>query len=362
MPSGTGTATPPRLSGRIAGTLFLTGAAITVACLLLPHPASLDEVGFWIVFGVQFVLGFLLLGASRFNSAPQRFLPAITIVGAILAVTAAVYFNGERTGGPALLNEFFYVWPALFAGYFYKRFVVVAVVVAISVSYLAVCMLIGVALDTLLIRALITISIVAGTALVAHSLRNYVDALISRLDALARTDALTGLLNRRSFDECLATELARVKRVPQPLAVLIGDLDHFKATNDQFGHAAGDGVLVSVGAQLQASVRRPDTLARIGGEEFAVVMPNTTAEGGVELAERLRQAIGRVTDPAGRPIRITFGVASTEDCGQIDSDSLVLAADRALYSGKADGRDQTQVHRSTARAAITGVGEPARSR
>jgi diguanylate cyclase (GGDEF)-like protein len=312
----------------------------------------MDETGYWVLCGAQIAFGCLLLGFSRFGEASQRVLDPLTITGAVLAVTAALYLNGERTGGPALLNEAFYVWPALYAGYFYKRAVVAVVVAAIAVSYVAVNALMELAVETFMVRALITISVVAGTALVTHSLRTYVDALIERLNRLARTDSLTGLLNRRCFDERLADEVERVNRTSQPLTLLVGDVDHFKALNDVFGHAAGDKVLAAIGAGLQSSVRKIDTLARIGGEEFAVVMPSTQAEEGVEMAERLRLSIARIADPAGQPIRITFGVASTENPECIDSDSLLLAADRALYSGKARGRNQTLAYTDSMRAAL----------
>jgi diguanylate cyclase (GGDEF)-like protein len=294
----------------------------------------------------------VVLGCIRLGFRSQRLLAPLTIAGAILAVTAALYFNGERTGGPALLNEFFYVWPALYAGYFYGRSLIAVVVAAIAVSYVSVNVLMEIAVETFLVRALITVSVVAGTALVAHSLRTYVDALITRLDLLARTDALTGLLNRRCFDERLAEELERAERSPQPLSVLVGDIDHFKALNDVFGHASGDRVLAAVAGGLRSSVRNVDTLARIGGEEFAVVMPNTRADEGVEAAERLRLSLARVSDPAGQPVRITFGVASTENADGIDSDALLLAADRALYSGKARGRDQSLAYVDSMRGAI----------
>ncbi len=293
-----------------------------------------------------------MLGLGRFDHGWQRFLPPLTIVGAIVIVTAGVYMNGERDGGPALLNEFFYVWPALYAGYFYKRGPAVVVVLAIALSYVVVSAFMEVPIDTFLIRALITVSVVAGTAIAAHFLRSYIDALVARLDRLARTDSLTGLLNRRSFDEQLGRELERIKRAPQPLSLAIGDIDDFKTLNDVFGHAAGDEVLASIGAGLASVVRRTDTLARIGGEEFAVVMPNTRADEAIEMTERLRLALGRIADPAGQPVQITFGIASTENPECIDSDSLLLAADRALYSGKARGRNQTLAYTDSMRGAI----------
>jgi diguanylate cyclase (GGDEF)-like protein len=340
-----------RLAGLVGGSLFVGGAAITMAALLLPHPSTLDETGYWYLALGQLLLGGLAFGWSRIHVASQRLLAPLTISAAIVAVSAGIYLNGERVGGPALLNEFFYVWPALYAGYFYKRAVVIAVVVAIAASYLVVNLLIGLPLTTLVVRSLVTITVVGGTAAVAQALRTYVDKLVGRLHRLARTDALTGLVNRRCFDERLAAELLRIERTPQPLALLIGDVDHFKAINDRFGHAAGDTVLAAIGLGLVSSVRRVDTLARIGGEEFALLMPATSEGAAVEMADRLRASVGHVTDPAGNPIQITFGVASTEHPGCDGFDALLLAADRALYSGKAEGRNRTLAYVDSMRLA-----------
>ena len=348
-------ATSSKLAGGVGGSLFLAGAAITAAALILPHPSAIDVSGYWVLCGAQVVFGVLLLGFSRFNEASQRMIAPMTIVGAILAVTAALYLNGESDGGPALLNEFFYVWPALYAGYFYRGAVTAAVVIAIAIAYCVVNAIMGLPLETVLIRSLITISVVGGTAAVAHVLRRYVDALVDRLDRLARTDELTGLVNRRSFDEHLTVEFERARRVSQPLALVIGDVDHFKSINDTFGHSAGDRVLSEIGSSMGSSVRIVDTAARIGGEEFAILMPNTTATEAVETAERLRHALGRVADPAGQPIHVTFGVASTENPKCSDPDALLLAADRALYSGKARGRNLTLAYADSMRGALVGA-------
>jgi diguanylate cyclase (GGDEF)-like protein len=341
-----------RLAGGVGGSLFLAGAAITALVVLLPHPSTLDEMGYWYLCMAQLFLGGLLFGWSRVSESSQRWLAPLTVAAAILAVTVAIYLNGEHEGGPALLNEFFYVWPALYAGYFYKRAVVVVVVVAIGLSYVAVDLLIGIPATTVVVRSVITISVVGGTAAVAHTLRTYVDALVGRLHRLARTDSLTGLFNRRYFDERLAIEILRTERVPQPLSLLVGDVDRFKTLNDRFGHAAGDKVLAEIGLGLLSSVRKVDTLARIGGEEFALLMPATSEAEAMAMAERLRASIGNVTDPTGQPVQITFGVASTEHTACNGPDSLLLAADRALYSGKARGRNRTLAYADSMEAAI----------
>jgi diguanylate cyclase (GGDEF)-like protein len=133
-------------------------------------------------------------------------------------------------------------------------------------------------------------------------------------------------------------EIERGARTGEPLALLIGDIDHFKALNDRFGHAAGDEALTTIGRVLLRECRAIDTPARIGGEEFAVVLPATEATAALTTANRLRRAISAIRDGNGNPLTISFGVAEHPGDGSTAAD-LVAAADRALYAAKAAGRD-----------------------
>jgi diguanylate cyclase (GGDEF)-like protein len=330
-----------RLAGGIAGSLFLAGALITALIALLPHPDALDESGFWILCGAEVAFGVLLLFWSQIGQLGQAVLSPITIAGALTAITAGILLNGERDGGPAILNEFFYVWPALYAGYFYRRRYVVLVLVAITASYLWVDYRLGLPTSTSVPRVLITLAIVVGSALVAHGLRIYVDALAARLGAMARTDELTVLLNRRGFDERLNWKLSADRRADGlPVALLLGDVDRFKQLNDRYGHSAGDAVLSSVGRTLREAARDGDVVARIGGEEFAILTSTATPAEAVAVAERIRIAFARLRDPGGDPLTISFGVASTAEIPNPDPDKLLRAADRALYAAKEGGRNR----------------------
>jgi diguanylate cyclase (GGDEF)-like protein len=334
-----------RLAGGIAGSLFLAGALITTLIALLPHPDTLDERGFWILTGAEVAFGILLLFWSQIGHLGQAVLSPLTIVGALAAITAGILLNGERDGGPAVLNEFFYVWPALYAGYFYRRRYVVLVLVAITASYLWVSHQLGLPTSTSAPRVLITLAIVVGSALVAHVLRIYVDALATRLGAMARTDELTVLLNRRGFDERLNRLLSADRRADgRPVALLLGDVDHFKQLNDRYGHSAGDAVLSSVGRTLRDAAREGDVVARIGGEEFAILTTATTPAEAVAVAERIRIAFSRLRDPGGEPLTISFGVASTTEIPSPDPDKLLRAADRALYAAKEAGRNRVMAY------------------
>jgi diguanylate cyclase (GGDEF)-like protein len=160
--------------------------------------------------------------------------------------------------------------------------------------------------------------------------------------ALAGLDPLTGLPNRRAFDARLADEVARAHRTGRPLSLVLLDLDRFKRINDQHGHDTGDQVLASVGEAINHAVRASDFPGRAGGEEFLVVLPDTTTDGAVVLAEKLRASI-RTIEVAGleRPVSASFGVA-TFPIDAADTDSLLRIADRALYLAKHNGRDRVE--------------------
>jgi diguanylate cyclase (GGDEF)-like protein len=169
-----------------------------------------------------------------------------------------------------------------------------------------------------------------------------VGALYQEVGRLARTDALTGVANRRAWDDELPRELARAARSGTPLCVALLDLDHFKAYNDRHGHQAGDRLLKAAAAAWQGKLRRSDLLARYGGEEFAVLLPDCGLDSGMEIAERLRTA-----QPEGT---CSIGLAAWE--GHETATQLLARADRALYAAKEGGPDRSC-------AAPTAAGSPA---
>ena len=160
----------------------------------------------------------------------------------------------------------------------------------------------------------------------------------ARLAALASHDALTGLKNRRAFEERMIEELARIRRTGQPVTLLLLDIDHFKSFNDSFGHPRGDVVLRDVARLLSRAIRDTDIAARYGGEEFAIVLPNTGIEGAYEMGERLRRTIEEAPW-AERAITISVGAATAEHHGA-DLAELLEQADRALYRSKQGGRNR----------------------
>jgi two-component system, cell cycle response regulator len=169
-----------------------------------------------------------------------------------------------------------------------------------------------------------------------------VDAALSMREAALR-DRLTGVYNRGVFDDRLAAEFAFAERHGEPLSVLLFDIDHFKTFNDTYGHQTGDAVLIAVAEQVTKTVRTEDVVARYGGEEFAVVARSTPASQALILAERIRKAIARAEVRFGEEIlsvTASIGVCTLHPDGlQLDVESLVAEADRALYAAKAAGRN-----------------------
>jgi diguanylate cyclase (GGDEF)-like protein len=163
----------------------------------------------------------------------------------------------------------------------------------------------------------------------------------ARFEALAKTDGLTGLYNRRHFQEELEKEIERADREIWPLSLLFIDLDHFKQYNDRWGHLEGDAELRRVAAQVLKSIRSTDTAYRYGGEELAVLLPSCPKEQAMRVAEKLRNAVSAGTQkpgPFGGHTTVSIGVATFPDDGRV-SRGLVDTADAALYEAKAQGRD-----------------------
>lgn len=173
----------------------------------------------------------------------------------------------------------------------------------------------------------------------ARTLLDYKNFLDTYKEA-ANTDHLTGLANRRRFERQLEREVTRTKRYGRSFCLLLIDIDHFKAVNDTYGHPVGDEVIVQLASTLQAGTRGIDTVARVGGEEFAVILPETGITGGSEVANRLRESISKMGLPVGVE-RVTASIGITEFSASAgDGSELYAATDAALYEAKRGGRNR----------------------
>lgn len=185
-----------------------------------------------------------------------------------------------------------------------------------------------------------------GTALAFGGFGWYSGTAEQRYRECSLHDALTGLYNSRYFWARLEDERAFALRHDRPLALLIGDLDRFKDVNDRWGHAAGDRVLATVAAALMRVRRRGDTVARVGGEEFALILPETDRPEALRVAERLRETVGALRVESGRPgvahiaVTLSVGAAVSTPAQPLAAGALYERADAAMYRAKQGGRNR----------------------
>ena len=203
-----------------------------------------------------------------------------------------------------------------------------------------------------------TLSFFATFSVVLFGSLGFVFMLRDRADErnrfMAAHDALTGVANRRALVTALNRDVARAARSGQPIAVLMVDIDHFKRVNDRYGHPVGDQVLCHVVQVLSQRVRSQDLVGRYGGEEFMVVLPDTTLQGAEQLAQALRQAVaqapchittanGHADHGAQVAVTVSIGVFGGSVAPDDSWDMLIAAADRALYQAKENGRNRVEV-------------------
>ncbi|MDP2814520.1 MAG: GGDEF domain-containing protein [Erysipelotrichaceae bacterium] len=162
---------------------------------------------------------------------------------------------------------------------------------------------------------------------------------------LSHTDALTGISNRLKLDEVMMKELARVRRGTPHFSIIMGDLDLFKHFNDSYGHLVGDQILVEIASAIVPICRLTDTVGRWGGEEFLVICPETSTEGAMVLAEKIRKAVESLPLHRYGSVTISLGVTSSKTDDDINT--IVMRADKALYIAKSDGRNQVRSMQST---------------
>lgn len=177
------------------------------------------------------------------------------------------------------------------------------------------------------------------------ALTRKLDATNQELQRISLMDGLTGVANRRYFDETISVEWRRARRHSNSMAVMMFDIDHFKLYNDTYGHLAGDECLRRIAATIRQNTARPsDLVARYDGKEFAVILPETTIGGAVLVAEKIRQAIHDLNIPqapgSGDRITLSIGIASAAPGFDNPPDDLIHAADQALRRAKAEGRDR----------------------
>jgi len=323
--------------------LFTAGATLVLLTIVLPHSEKANRAGLLIIVATAYlVAGFLSWGAGR---VPRAVIPVVLAGGSAL-ITGVAYFSGDS---PSPL-VFFYLWVFLYASYFLTTRETIVQIVSVGVAYgglLVVSAPSGEVAEWWLVGM--------GTLLVAAMLvrvmRQRGELLIAQLYAAARTDPLTKLSNRHAFRELLDLEIARARRGSTRMAIAVGDVDSFKEVNDRSGRHVGDVALQRIARLFEQGKRQIDGLARVSGERFSLVLPDSDEHEAFIIAERLR---GELRDEFAKdavPVTISFGVASYPKHGETPG-SLLRAADEALYAAKSSGRDRTVLHSEALRDAI----------
>ena len=323
--------------------LFAIGASLLLLALFLgDHPRSSTTLTASV--GATATAALLFLG--------RRKLPPWSALLFLSCGSLLIEWVVLRSGESATTYTVFYFWIAIYAFQYLPVWQAFLQLAFVFLSYAVVLGLLEDPTSPQALRwALTTVALVVAGAMIGV-LRHRNGRLINQLEESARVDGLTGLLNRRGFEERFAQELARAKRSGERFSVVIGDLDSFKAVNDGYGHQAGDRALETVGQCLAEAKRASDEVARIGGEEFAALLPDTDEHGAYIFADRLRARVSDACRPLPGSLTISLGVATFPQHGH-EGDSLVRAADQALYMAKRLGRDRAVVYNAATAPTIS---------
>jgi diguanylate cyclase (GGDEF)-like protein/putative nucleotidyltransferase with HDIG domain len=323
------------LMARALGALLAAGATLALLTVAVPHTARSHENGLLVAIGGAYLLAAVLLW--RGSGVSRRVFPYALAWGSTV-ITGVAYLSAQSPS-PMV---FCFLWICLCASYFLSTAEAAAQIVYVGLLYGA------------LLTARTPDSGVAewwlvgmGTLFVASvlisSMRERVELLISRLYDTARRDSLTELPNRQGFRELLDLDLERARRSKGMMSMLVGRIDNFSELNDRLGRAAADDAVKRVARGLDAGRRQVDSLARVGGEEFALILPDADLHHAIALAEQLREGVRREFTGDPVPLTMSFGVASYPDHCETAA-SLLRAADEALFSANESGGDRTVLY------------------
>ena len=310
---------------------YVAGGVVGVLSLLAPTDPGANVPALVANCAIAWAAGLLLFAIG--DRLPRQAISVFLAAGSLL-ITVAVLLDGHASS----VYSFFYVWVGVEAFYFLTRRQA-----AFHLAFMGACYAGALAVTTpdpvAIQRWILTVGVALVTGLLVASMKQRIVLLLDRLSGAARTDALTGILNRRAFEERLEEELALARRESSQFVVAVGDLDGFKLVNDRLGHQAGDEALRRVARELGKWKRRSDVNARVGGEEFALLLPSVDEAGAVAIANRVRLGVQEVFAGDDVPVTISFGIAMFPAHGA-DPAALMHAADQALYAAKERGRNR----------------------
>lgn len=330
-----GTTPTPTVSWRLLGLLFVSSGAMGLLTLAFSQAHPFERWPIAIAAGVAVVPG-----AITVFIAPH--LPEKLLIVGLFNCAALIAVAVGLSGGADSPYVILWAWTGVEAWYFLRprqaAWFTAAAAVVVAVPLALVDDRTG---------AIATWIMVVGTmvalGLVTNTLRARADRLIEMLADRATRDELTGLPNRRGYQERIEQELALGRRDGIPVTIVLADIDGFKGLNDQFGHRFGDEALRAFADLCRDELRLPDLVSRVGGEEFAIVLPRADERSALAVAERLRRAVrSRMTAPDGRTLSASFGIAAFPKHGS-DPEVLLDHADQAMYAAKHLGRDRTVI-------------------
>lgn len=311
---------------------FTVSAVSAIATVLLPDEDPSDHRALFVMAVLLMANTAILLAGRRL---PRRAVIFFGITTAVLATSATV-----AVARPLAMAPLYYVYPAMTSAYFCGRRCAVTHLLLINVTFAVALVFSDVSAKIALY--FMTIPVYTVVNLVLRLIVTRADDLREELRRVAATDVLTGLPNRRAFTAAFEREIARAGRIGVPLSLVLFDLDHFKAVNDRFGHAAGDDALQRFGEILTAESRPGDLVARLGGEEFTAVLFDCDAEGARGWAERVAARLRDESERQEIPLTTSAGVISV-DGADATLDRMLIGADSALYAAKAAGRRRVEL-------------------
>jgi diguanylate cyclase (GGDEF)-like protein len=322
-------ASRPEGMRRVALVFLCAGSLASLAGTVVPDPDTSDHGALLGLSAACAALALLLAVWRRPPAAALACLPAVGLVLAGVAIAVAKPLASTPT----------YALLPILASAYYGSPRRLAVETGAYVVGLAVVLAVWVEPGARMAVYIGTVIPAVCVAVVVATLKRRVDEHVDGLQDRADTDALTGLLNHGAFGVALEDVLGRCGRTGAPATLLLLDIDHFKLVNDRYGHLQGDSTLRIVGEVLTAHKRRGDLLGRVGGEEFALLLPEAGLDAAHGVAERVRAAVRDATASTPSPLTVSIGIATVTPVAA-DAHALRHAADRALYAAKARGRDR----------------------
>jgi diguanylate cyclase (GGDEF)-like protein/putative nucleotidyltransferase with HDIG domain len=340
--AGAGAQVESSLMAKMLAGLFAAGATLALLTAALPHSAQASTLGLLLIVANAYLVAAILFW--RAGTLPSSILPLALAWGSTLI--AGVAYCTAQSPSPLV---FFFLWIFLYSSYFFT-----VTETAVQIAYVGVVYGVLLALRSppagIAEWWLVGMGSLLVGAVVIRSMRERGEMLVARLYEAARTDPLTKLANRSGFRELLDLELERARRGDAVMSVVVGDIDHFKEINDHAGQRAGDAALERLAGVLRDGRRQIDGLARVGGAEFALVLPDTGAHQAFVLAERLRDQCRVEFSRDVIPLTISFGIAAYPEHGQT-AGSLLRATDEALHTAKRNGRDRSVLYSQALRDA-----------